>query len=388
MHKELNVFSANATRVRSSTTRHNAHAQKKSVSGWRQSRSYPLAQPEAQGTRWAGPVFHYDLKMADKSPITANELAKKAGLSLESLDFPFRVDHAHILAGFCDPWETIGYHLRLNSAEINAIKEDNSSAEKRRIATLQAWKEKFAYRATYRVLIEALISCGHAQQALDLCIKISKDQLLRPASESDNSESVIPRSPSLLMIEPMSPVELDSSRGEFRHFRVNKEPPSSTIEAKRPRGTTNGNQEEIITEGEGRKPSLSSDEDAIREVRDYFAQMTCNLRVLGSQLGLEPYELNEIAYQSASLYDQKQRLVDKCKEKEKLQSWEHLAATLEKPALNLRKMAGEIRTKHVYSRQCSLESCSSISSLMSPGLESVSSQEASFSSSMEVDHSK
>ena len=321
--------------------------------------------------------------MADKSPITANELAKKAGLSLESLDFPFRVDHAHILAGFCDPWETIGYHLRLNSAEINAIKEDNSSAEKRRIATLQAWKEKFAYRATYRVLIEALISCGHAQQALDLCIKI-KDQI-RPAPESDNSESVIPRGPSLLMTEPMSPVERDSSREEFRHLRVNKEPPLNPIEAK---ATTNSNQEEIITDGEGRRPSLSSDEDAVREVREYFAQMTCNLRVLGSQLGLEPYELNEIEYQSASLYDQKQRLVDKCKEKEKLQSWEHLAATLEKPALNLRKMAGEIRTKYVYSRQCSLESCSSISSPMSPGLESVSSQEASFSSSMEVDHSK
>lgn len=133
---------------------------------------------------------------------------------------------------------------------------------------------------------------------------------------------------------------------------------------------------------------MSKDEDAIHELRDYFAQMTCNVRVLGSQLGLEPYELNEIVYQSVSLYDQKQRLVDKCISSEKLPSWEHLAATLEKPALNLGKMADEIRAKHVYTRQYSLESCSSINSPMSPGLESVSSQETSLSSSMEVDQSK
>ena len=117
--------------------------------------------------------------------------------------------------------------------------------------------------------------------------------------------------------------------------------------------------------------------------------MTCNVRVLGSQLGLEPYELNEIAYQSVSLYDQKQRLVDKCISREKLPSWEHLATTLEKPVLNLGKMADEIRAKHVYTRQYSLESCSSINSPMSPGLESISSQEASsLSSSMDVDQSK
>jgi hypothetical protein len=150
------------------------------------------------------------------------------------------------------------------------------------------------------------------------------------------------------------------------------------------------NQDEIITEDESKKmtPSLSKDEDAIRELRDYFAQMTCNLRVLGSQLGLEPYELDEIAYPSVSLYDQKQSLVDKCISREKLPSWEYLAATLEKPALNLRKMAAEIRSKYVYTRQYSLESCSSINSPMSPDLESVSSQEVSFSSSMEVDQSK
>ena len=151
----------------------------------------------------------------------------------------------------------------------------------------------------------------------------------------------------------------------------------------------NGSQEEMIIKEVSTKSSqisLDMDEVAVQEVRDYFLQITCNLRVLGSQLGLEPYELDEVEYHATSLSDQKQRLVDKCVKQEKLISWEHLVATLEKPALNMYRMASEIRAKHV---QYSLESCSSINSPRSDTcMDSLSSQEASISSSMEVDLSK
>ena len=149
--------------------------------------------------------------MAAQSPITIEELAEKARLSLECLDLPFHKDHAHILAEFCDPWENIGYYLHLNNAIINGIKEDNSTAEKRRVATLQLWKQKYAHRATYQVLVEALIESGRTQQALELCIKIKE---LWPASESDGT-SVTSGDPSLLTVEPMSPVDRDSASEEF-----------------------------------------------------------------------------------------------------------------------------------------------------------------------------
>ena len=161
--------------------------------------------------RWVS-YHRYDFKMAAQLPIMANELAEQAGLSIECLDLPFRRDDTHVLAEFCDPWENIGYNLNLKDAKINAIKEDNSTAEKRRIATLQAWKGKFAHRATYRVLVEALIRFGNAQQALELCIKIKE---LRPASESDADTSIVPRDPLLFTTQPMSPVNRDSSSEEF-----------------------------------------------------------------------------------------------------------------------------------------------------------------------------
>ena len=153
----------------------------------------------------------YDLKMADQSPVTIKELTEEARLSLECLDLPFHKDHAHILAKFCNQWENIGYNLHLNDANISGIMENNSTAEKRRIATLQLWKEKFAHRATYRVLVQALIESGRAQQALELCYKIKE---LLSASESDGA-SVTPRDPSLLRTEIVSPVDRDSASEEF-----------------------------------------------------------------------------------------------------------------------------------------------------------------------------
>ena len=144
--------------------------------------------------------------MAAQSPaITIEELAEKAGLSLECLDLPFHKNHAHILAKFCDPWENIGYHLGL---DINDIKEENFTAEKGKMAMLQSWKERFAYRATYRVLVQALIESGRVQKALDLCIKIKE---LQAASESDGA-SITSRDPSS---EPMSPIDRDSASEDF-----------------------------------------------------------------------------------------------------------------------------------------------------------------------------
>jgi hypothetical protein len=147
--------------------------------------------------------------MDNQPPITANELAEEAGLSSNHLDLKFRMDcDPHILAEFCDPWENIGYHLHLNSATINSIRDDNSTTENKRIATLQKWKQIFAHRATYRVLVQALIIIGRAQQALELCCKIKE---LRPASESDGA-SVTSRYPTT---ETMSLIDRDSATDEF-----------------------------------------------------------------------------------------------------------------------------------------------------------------------------
>ena len=133
---------------------------------------------------------------------------------------------------------------------------------------------------------------------------------------------------------------------------------------------------------EGKATFTDSDK---AELRDYFKKMRCNIRVLGSQLGLELYDLDDIQDTSTSikLSDRRLMLLDECLKKEKLQSWEQLVITLDKPALKLTGMAMEIRKKHIYSKQCSLDSHSSMNSPTSPE----QSLGSSFSSSrMEVSH--
>ena len=66
-------------------------------------------------------------------------------------------------------WHLIGFHLELTKADIVAVDGDHRSVEEKRIGMLGKWKEKFAFKATYRVFIEALLSSGKASDATEAC---------------------------------------------------------------------------------------------------------------------------------------------------------------------------------------------------------------------------
>ena len=122
------------------------------------------------------------------------------------------------------------------------------------------------------------------------------------------------------------------------------------------------------------------------DIRSYFARIDCSLRVLGSQFGLEPSELTDLAsFSTQTSTDMRQLLLDKCFNKEKISSLEQFASVLEKPALNQTGLAKEIRNRLSLGRQISMESATSsiasAASLTSPFLSLTSSgMEASMSS--------
>ena len=105
---------------------------------------------------------------------TVDELADQAGardLDRECTNVDFLDLHK-----FLDPWELIGQHLKLSRSQINAINEDYKTTDQKRLGLLQKWKEIFAHKATYRVLIAALLACGKAEQALEVCKILSQKQ--------------------------------------------------------------------------------------------------------------------------------------------------------------------------------------------------------------------
>ena len=123
------------------------------------------------------------------------------------------------------------------------------------------------------------------------------------------------------------------------------------------------------------------------EIRPYFRKVGCNLRVLGSQLGLEPSELNELDRRSEREgTDIIELLLEECFKKEKIKSWYQFVTVLEKPALAQNNIVKDIRSR--FLRQCSSESDSSLPSPMSvqsAGGPGFSSLEASFSSRLEIE---
>ena len=90
----------------------------------------------------------------------------------------------------------------------------------------------------------------------------------------------------------------------------------------------------------------SDSEISIEDVRPYFSALTCNLRVLGSQLRLEPYELDDLWSQKPS--DIRQRLLEECFKKEKITSWQQFVDVLEKPSVSQQAIAEKIKERYLH----------------------------------------
>ena len=70
---------------------------------------------------------------------------------------------------FCDPWKQVGLHLGLTEAQLSAIDVENLTVSLKRLGMLHKWKVRFAFKATYRTLAEALLKCEKADATLLLC---------------------------------------------------------------------------------------------------------------------------------------------------------------------------------------------------------------------------
>ena len=99
--------------------------------------------------------------------LTLKDLIAKSGV--KNVDRECTNEDILAFGDFCDPWMEVGLYLGLDSAELSAIDEDNRTVSLKRLGTLQKWKSRLAFKATYRELITALLKCGKTDQALKVC---------------------------------------------------------------------------------------------------------------------------------------------------------------------------------------------------------------------------
>ena len=100
--------------------------------------------------------------------VTVSELVEAVGISEASLRERCTDEHLNIVARFLD-WRTAAPRLGLSENEIEDIEDEDRRNEARRRKTLQIWKRKHCFKATYRRLVEVFLCLGRADHAEELC---------------------------------------------------------------------------------------------------------------------------------------------------------------------------------------------------------------------------
>ena len=112
------------------------------------------------------------------SGISLLDVATRAGIvNFDIFDQEFSRKMLLNLSKHCVDWRLIGLYLELSEADIAAVNGDYQIVDEKRVGMLGRWKEKFAFKATYRVFIEALLASGRTEDAVDACKTIAKGLL-------------------------------------------------------------------------------------------------------------------------------------------------------------------------------------------------------------------
>ena len=104
----------------------------------------------------------------DMAVVTISELVEAVGISETNLRERCTDEHLNIVARFLD-WRSTAPYLGLSETEIEDIEDEDRRNEVRRRKTLQIWKRKHCFKATYRRLVEVFLCLGRADHAEELC---------------------------------------------------------------------------------------------------------------------------------------------------------------------------------------------------------------------------
>lgn len=101
--------------------------------------------------------------------ISVEDLRERFDLSQEQMNAQFRKDHLAKASRIIGDLKLLGSYLEVDMTAAIGSQRDLQS---KKLAVLRKWKEKYAWKATYRIFIEALLQCGRADCASDVCTEL------------------------------------------------------------------------------------------------------------------------------------------------------------------------------------------------------------------------
>ena len=106
--------------------------------------------------------------------ISAEDVANGVGLAADKLSKPCDGSIIPSLADCFSQWRVIFGSL-LSELDLGDIDRNKPTEEEKRMAALRKWRDMNGSEATYKVLVDALLSKGERYQAENLCRKILVD---------------------------------------------------------------------------------------------------------------------------------------------------------------------------------------------------------------------
>ena len=91
--------------------------------------------------------------------ITFEELISHVGISADELQKPCSDEHITTISLFLTNWQTVAPHLGFTETDAEDVEAEKNTQDKR-YKTLQKWKAKNLFKATYRVLVDVFLKLG------------------------------------------------------------------------------------------------------------------------------------------------------------------------------------------------------------------------------------
>ena len=101
--------------------------------------------------------------------ITVDELLNETEIHPGKLNECISDDHLHAVALFLTSWRKVAAYLELSESDMDAIEREERDDQMKKLKVLQKWKGKFGFKATYKKLVEVLLSLGRADVAEQVC---------------------------------------------------------------------------------------------------------------------------------------------------------------------------------------------------------------------------
>ena len=98
-----------------------------------------------------------------------DKLLKEVRVNPEKLNERISDDHLCKIAFFLTEWKTVVTFLGLDVNAVDVIEREENKEQMRKLKALRKWKSKVLFEATYRKLVEVLLSLAMADVAEKVC---------------------------------------------------------------------------------------------------------------------------------------------------------------------------------------------------------------------------